>query len=215
MKRVLPFWVVTILVFSLQSCVSNYVASAPSKYKTDATLNKMNPNNLTASNKSVYGKSFNANFDKAQKSMLAAAISGAISYEQTIDGILNEAATYLGTPYRYGGSTRSGIDCSAFVLNVFGDTVGIELPRVASDQADVGEAVDKQQLLKGDLIFFSNGWGISHVGIVQEITADGDIRFIHAATSKGVMISSLNDAYWGRKYRFAKRIISQEQEITN
>lgn len=214
MKRILPLWIAVIALFSLQSCVSNYVVSAPSKYKSDGSISKMNPKNLASSNKSVYGKSYNANFDNAQKSMLAAAISEAISHEQAIDGILNEAFTYLGTPYRYGGSTRSGIDCSAFVLNVFGDTVGIELPRVASDQADLGDPVEKHELQKGDLLFFSNGWGISHVGIVQEISADGDIKFIHAATSKGVTISSLSESYWGRKYRFAKRIL-RPQEINN
>ncbi len=65
----------------------------------------------------------------------------------------------------------------------------------------------KQELQKGDLVFFSHGRRISHVGIVQEITEDGDIKFIHAATSKGVIVSSLNDKYWGPRYRFAKRVI--------
>lgn len=213
MKRFLPFLFATLFVFTLQSCVSNYVVSAPTKYKTDASSGKMNTKNLMASNKSVSGNTYNATFVKAQKSLLAAAISDAISYEQTIDGILNEAATYLGTPYRYGGSTRSGIDCSAFVLNVFGETVGIELPRVASDQADLGDPVERQALQKGDLVFFSNGWGISHVGIVHEVSPDGEIKFIHAATSKGVMISSLSESYWGRKYRFAKRIIKPQEPI--
>ena len=57
------------------------------------------------------------------------------------------------------------------------------------------------------MVFFAHGRRISHVGIVQEVTADGEIKFIHAATSKGVMISSLNDSYWGPKYRFAKRVL--------
>ena len=205
-KKVLLNMIAIISIFSMQSCVTNYVVSTPSKYKTDANLNQINRNNLKSSNKSAYG-SYNANFANADKTLTAAAISEAIAHEKTIDNILSEANTYLGTPYRFGGSTRSGIDCSAFVLNVYGETIGIELPRVASEQAELGEKVELPELQKGDLIFFSHGRRISHVGIVQEVTAEGEIKFIHAATSKGVMISSLNDSYWGSKYRFAKRIL--------
>ena len=126
---------------------------------------------------------------------------------------LKEAETYLGTPYRFGGSTRSGIDCSAFVLNVYEETTGLELPRVAAEQAELGERVERQQLQKGDLVFFAHSRRISHVGIVQEVTPEGEIKFIHAATSRGVMISSLNDSYWGPKFRFAKRILKEDQNI--
>ena len=210
-KRVLFFTIAMISVFSLQSCVTNYVVSTPTKYKTDANLEQINTKNLTAANKSTYN-SYNVNFANAQKSELAAAITSAISLDKTIDDILGEASTYLGTPYRFGGTTRSGIDCSAFVLNVFGQSTGIELPRVAAEQAELGEKVEMQELQKGDLVFFSKGGRISHVGIVQDVSPDGDIKFIHAATSRGVMISSLSDSYWGRKFRFAKRIIKQPQQ---
>ncbi len=205
-KRVLLYTIAIMSVFSMQSCVTNYVVSTPTKYKTDANLNQLNRNNLKSANKSAYGK-YNANFSNADKTLTAAAISEAIAHEKTLDDILSEANTYLGTPYRFGGSTRSGIDCSAFVLNVYGETVGLELPRVAAEQAELGEKVELEELQKGDLVFFAHGRRISHVGIVQEVTADGEIKFIHAATSKGVMISSLNDSYWGPKYRFAKRVL--------
>lgn len=205
-KRFLLQMIALISVFSLQSCVSNYVVSAPTKYKSGTPLNRLNAKGVSSSQRNNYN-GYNANFANAQKSEMAAAISEAISYEQTIDNILNEAETYLGTPYRYGGTSRSGIDCSAFILQVFGDTTGIEFPRVAADQAELGEPVERHDLKKGDLLFFSNGWGISHVGIVHEITPEGEVKFIHAATSKGVMISPLSDSYWNRKYRFAKRII--------
>ena len=205
-KRVLLYTIAVMSVFSLQSCVTNYVVSTPTKYKSDANLEKLNTKNLNAANKSTYN-SYNVNFANVQKSELAAAITNAISLDKTIDDVLNEASTYIGTPYRFGGTNRSGIDCSAFVLNVFGESTGIELPRVAAEQAELGDKVEKQELQKGDLVFFSQGGRVSHVGIVQEVTADGEIKFIHAATSRGVMISSLNDSYWGPKYRFAKRII--------
>jgi lipoprotein Spr len=210
-KRVLLYTIAVMSVFSLQSCVTNYVVSTPTKYKSDANLEKLNTTNLNAANKSTYN-SYNVNFANVQKSELAAAITSAISLDKTIDDVLNEASTYIGTPYRFGGTTRSGIDCSAFVLNVFGESTGIELPRVAAEQAELGDKVEKQELQKGDLVFFSQGGRVSHVGIVQEVTPDGEIKFIHAATSRGVMISSLNDSYWGRKFRFAKRIIKQQPQ---
>ena len=65
------------------------------------------------------------------------------------------------------------------------------------------------------MIFFSHGRRISNVGIVESVTEEGEIKFIHAATSKGVMISSLNDSYWGPKFRFAKRVINEEGEAYN
>jgi lipoprotein Spr len=210
-KRVLLNTIAVMSVFSLQSCVTNYVVSTPTKYKSDANLEKLNTKNLNAANKSTYN-SYNVNFANVQKSELAAAITNAISLDKTIDDVLNEASTYIGTPYRFGGTTRSGIDCSAFVLNVFGESTGIELPRVAAEQAELGDKVEKQELQKGDLVFFSQGGRVSHVGIVQEVTPEGEIKFIHAATSRGVMISSLNDSYWGRKFRFAKRIIKQQPQ---
>lgn len=205
-KRVLLNLIAIFSIFALQSCVTNYVVSTPTKYKSGANLEELNTTNLTSTNKSVYS-SYNANFENAKKTEMAALITDAISHDKTIDDVLNEASTYIGTPYRFGGSTRSGIDCSAFVLNVFEESTGLQLPRVAAEQAELGERIERQDLQKGDLIFFSHGGRISHVGIVQEVTADGEIKFIHAATSRGVMISSLNDSYWGPKYRFAKRII--------
>ncbi len=210
-KRVFLYTIAMISFFSLQSCVTNYVVSTPTQYKTNANLEEIDTKNLTAANKSTY-KSYNVNFANAQKTELAAAITSAISLDKTIDDVLSEANTYLGTPYRFGGTTRNGIDCSAFVLNVFGETTGIELPRVAAEQAELGERVEKQELQKGDLVFFSQGGRISHVGIVQEVSPEGDIKFIHAATSRGVMVSSLSDSYWGRKFRFAKRIIKQQPQ---
>ena len=211
-KRVLLSLVAIISIFSLQSCVTNYVVSTPTKYKSSTNLEKINTRNMNSASKSSYD-SYNASFEMAKKSEMAALITGAISHAKTIDDILSEANTYLGTPYRFGGSTRSGIDCSAFVLNVYEESTGLELPRVAAEQAELGERVDRQQLQKGDLVFFAHSRRISHVGIVQEVTPEGEIKFIHAATSRGVMVSWLNDSYWGPKYRFAKRILKEDQNI--
>ncbi|MBP7172659.1 MAG: C40 family peptidase [Cloacibacterium sp.] len=212
-KRVLFYAFAVLATFSLQSCVSNYVVSKPIIYKTDAKQASVNlnddfsdiKNELTIDKKKIV----KTIVVKAEEKERMLAIEAEIKKTQTIDGILSEASTYLGTPYRMGGTTKRGIDCSAFVLNVYGNSVGIGLPRVAAAQAQEGERIEKENLEKGDLVFFqTRGNRISHVGIVQDITPEGEIKFIHASSSKGVTISSLNEKYWGARYRFAKRVLN-------
>lgn len=122
--------------------------------------------------------------------------------------LLKEAETYIGTPYRYGGTTRNGIDCSAFVRNVF-ETFNKNLPRVSADQAREGFTVSTSEAKEGDLVFFATrGRGrVSHVGIVHGRNKDGVLEFIHSSTSKGVIVSSLNDRYWGPKFLYVKRVL--------
>ena len=198
------------LLFSLQSCVSNYVVATPSAYKPETLAEeKSHFTSLTQE----YKKELESNkaIEKTEEKTVSAR-KMAKKKSSTIDGILSEANTYIGTPYRFGGMTRSGIDCSAFVLSVYGSVTGINLPRISSAQAQEGERVEREQLEKGDLLFFqTRGSRISHVGIVQEITQEGEIKFIHASTSKGVTISSLNEKYWGLRFRFAKRILTNEK----
>ena len=95
--------------------------------------------------------------------------------------ILSEAESYLGVPYRFGGTTRKGIDCSAFVQSVF-QMFNHELPRVSAAQAKEGEIVHKENMRAGDLVFFATNGGsrVSHVGIVHNVSDDGEIEFIHA-----------------------------------
>jgi len=208
-KRVLFYFLFVTTFFTLQSCVSNYVVSNNQTYKTDAKLASINVNSVKTidENKDQKLLASIANTNQAIKNSV---IETAIKHARTIDNILAEAETYLGTPYRFGGTTRAGIDCSAFVLSVFGAAVGMNLPRVASEQSEEGESIDRSQLQKGDLVFFAHrGSRISHVGIVEDVTPDGEVKFIHAATSKGVTVSSLNDDYWAPKFRFAKRVITE------
>ncbi|WP_304344264.1 C40 family peptidase [Chryseobacterium koreense] len=222
-KRVLFYVAGIIATFSLQSCVTNYVVSTPAnysnEYKTNAKLASIDNKKLEVA-KAQLLNSFAEEKAAAAKSMEAAIkkeeIAKAIRFTQKIDEILSEAESYLGTPYRYGGMTRRGIDCSAFVLSVF-SAAGMNLPRVAAAQAQEGDIVEKEQLQKGDLIFFAHKGGnrITHVGIIESVDEEGEVKFIHAATSRGVMISSLNDSYWGPKYRFAKRVITPEAVESN
>ncbi|MRI63850.1 NlpC/P60 family protein [Ornithobacterium rhinotracheale] len=117
--------------------------------------------------------------------------------------VLNEAHYYFGTPYKYGGTTKKGMDCSGLLWNSY-QKVNIQLPRVSREQAEYGMKVKLKNVQPGDAVFFNtSGSGISHAGIVDRVSG-GEIFFIHASSSKGVMVSSLEEPYW--KKRFVKAV---------
>ena len=120
-----------------------------------------------------------------------------------IANLNDQLANWRGTPYRYGGTSRRGLDCSAFVMMTFRDKFDLQLPRETRQQAKIGTEIDKEQLLPGDLVFFKTGSGDSglHGGIY-----DTDDQFIHASTSRGVTRSSLNNVYWRKNFWQARRI---------
>ncbi len=126
---------------------------------------------------------------------------------KNIDELLKDAEKYLGAPYKYGGITSSGFDCSGFTSKVFEEN-DYKLPRRSGDQALTGNEVAVRSVRPGDLLFFatSGGTKVSHVGIVHDIGHDGEIKFIHASTSKGVIISSLNEKYWNKAFLHATRV---------
>lgn len=120
------------------------------------------------------------------------------------DDVLRKAiAKWLGTPYRYGGMSLSGIDCSGFTTVIFNEVYGIQLPRRAKDQYLLGRSVEVSSLKQGDLVFFQlpKTRAVSHVGIYL---SDG--QFAHASTSSGVMYSSLKEDHWVKLYKGARRI---------
>ncbi|MFC7368163.1 MULTISPECIES: C40 family peptidase [Vreelandella] len=116
--------------------------------------------------------------------------------------LLEQHQRWAGTPYRIGGSSDSGIDCSALVQNVFLDTFNLELPRTTGDQVHEGRPIDRQELQAGDLVFFRPPGPYNHVGIYV-----GDGRFLHASSSQGVIISNLNNSYWKRYYWQSRRAL--------
>lgn len=110
---------------------------------------------------------------------------------------------WQGTPYRFGGNSYHGIDCSALVQNIFHESFNIKLPRTTETQVKLGFHVYRDELQIGDLVFFKTGRNSRHVGIYI-----GNNEFIHASTSKGVITSSLDNVYWKPRYWQAKRIIN-------
>lgn len=124
------------------------------------------------------------------------------TYVSTVcQDLVAEALTWLGTPYRYGGSSRSGTDCSGFTMALF-SRFGCSLIHGAGDQYAQCTPVTSQERDMGDLVFFDWGRGISHVGIYL-----GGGTFIHSSTSSGVIISSLYESYYANGYVGAGRIL--------
>ena len=119
--------------------------------------------------------------------------------------VVMAANSFRGTRYVFGGTSRSGFDCSSFVRYVLGHADGVDLPRTAEEQYYHGAPVSREDLRPGDLVFFKNTYrhGISHVGIYT-----GNGKFVHAANShKGVREDSLDTSYYNNHYAGARRVI--------
>ena len=116
--------------------------------------------------------------------------------------IVQTSMEYIGVPYVFGGTTPSGFDCSGYVRYVFANA-GIYLPRMADEQYEMGMPVSTDELVAGDLVFFTTyTYGASHVGIYL-----GEGNFINASSSRGVSIDSLYSSYWGSCYIGARRVM--------
>lgn len=115
---------------------------------------------------------------------------------------------WLNTRYRFGGTTKKGIDCSALTGLLFGAVYGFTLPRTAREQYKVSERIKKENLQEGDLVFFNTRGGVSHVGVYLS-----NDRFVHASSSQGVTISDLNDSYYASRYIGAGRMPLDDAEM--
>lgn len=133
---------------------------------------------------------------------------GHLSRSKKVDMVVQTARSYTGTPYKYGGTTRIGIDCSALLYHSF-RSVKVDLPRTSEEQAKKGKRVNLNELKVGDMVFFATGVRkreINHVGIVTAVRGKSEIRFIHASTSLGVTESNLYSPYYMERFRRAKRL---------
>ncbi|MGM0944735.1 MAG: C40 family peptidase [Bacteroidota bacterium] len=131
-----------------------------------------------------------------------------IAKDDPVFKVISTAKSYTGTPYKFGGTTRSGMDCSALIFHSY-YSVGVTMPRISADQARIGKKVNPRELRPGDVLFFATSRRrnrVTHAGIVTEVNR-GDVRFIHASTSLGVTEDFLSNRYWNKAFLFGRRIL--------
>ncbi|MGO4549026.1 C40 family peptidase [Paenibacillus sp. 2TAB23] len=131
--------------------------------------------------------------------------AGSAFADSKLNGFINDV---IGSPYKSGGTTSRGFDCSGFTSYVF-DKMGIELPRTSGSQAKSGTKVAKADLIPGDLVFFDTVGGnnstVSHVGIYI-----GDGKFAHSSSSRGVVTDKLSSSYYEDRYVTARRVMDAD-----
>jgi cell wall-associated NlpC family hydrolase len=144
-------------------------------------------------------------------SIFSSCASNKKSTDKTVDQVINTARSYRGTPYRYGGTTRSGMDCSALIYHSF-SSIGLQMPRTSEAQSKLGKNIPEKNLQKGDLLFFATSKSkkkVTHSGLVTEVSGRG-IYFIHSSTSLGVTEDNLNNSYWRKTFLFGRRILDKD-----
>ena len=127
---------------------------------------------------------------------------------RTAAEVVATALTFSGVRYKYGGTTRKGMDCSGLIYTSLLEHE-VAFPRTSYQMAEKGERISLKDVKSGDLLFFKtskNGKRINHVGLVVEIDGD-EIRFIHSTTSRGVIVSSLREGFWNSSFIKATRIL--------
>jgi lipoprotein Spr len=183
------------LIFALLVCILTTVRaqnSKPSSTKPESKTEVSDPDNLASQ------------FFSQVMGVAVSATSNTKMYQFIYD--------WLGTPYRLGGDTEKGIDCSGFAYKLYDKTFNTIIGNNSRNIFSMVNPINKTELKEGDLVFFKIGSkSISHVGVYI-----GDNKFAHASSSKGVMISNLNEPYWQRYYYKGGRILeSIKNQINN
>ncbi|WP_321313979.1 NlpC/P60 family protein [Halarcobacter sp.] len=129
-------------------------------------------------------------------------LSNNLDYNKIYDNLLTQYRDWRGVKYKYGGYSKSGIDCSAFVQRTFKEQLFIDIPRTTTLQKKLGKEVELDKLATGDLIFFKTGFKTNHVGIYLK-----NGKFMHVSTKKGVIISRLNNPYYSKHLWKIKRVL--------
>jgi probable lipoprotein NlpC len=121
--------------------------------------------------------------------------------------LIGLARNYTGVPYKSGGTTGDGMDCSGLIYTVC-QSAGLSIPRISYQQAEIGDPIEIEQIQKGDLVFFKTAKGsskISHVGLVTEVAWPQTVTFIHSSSSRGVIEDNLFSNYWKKAFAKATR----------
>ncbi len=129
--------------------------------------------------------------------------------EDQVTKIIQTARSYMGTPYKWGGTSRSGLDCSGLLLISF-RSAEIDIPRTSAEQSKLGKEISLHELRPGDLVFFAatkrNSRKITHVGLVTSIQGKHDVQFIHASTKLGVVENNIYTDYYRGIFVKARRV---------
>ena len=131
----------------------------------------------------------------------------ALGAEERIVTLSDSAYSYIGTPYKWAGTSRSGMDCSGFVSTAF-SAINVPLSRSSIEMSTQGKDIPLSQAEVGDLLFFKTNRKrnrISHVGIV--VGVGDEVKFIHASVSQGITVSSLSENYWQKAYAKTSRVL--------
>ena len=135
-------------------------------------------------------------------------VAESVKYPEKAEHIISTAMSFTGVRYKYGGTSRKGMDCSGLLYVAFGEH-DVALPRVSYHMANKGRRIKVHNVTRGDLLFFKTskrGKKINHVGLVVAVN-DDEIKFIHSTSSRGVIISSLREGFWNYSFVKATRIL--------
>jgi NlpC/P60 family len=210
-----------IVLFSLTSCSSLKKSSSPAPPAASASkeLRFIENISITPGKQSISSTEQNSHQavhtasgiknpadNLSIESVTALQIKYAILLNLPIETSLNRRVLefmeeWYGTPYRYGGTSKKGVDCSAFVNFFMSAVYGLTVPRNSKEQYSATKKIKKKELEEGDLVFFNTRGGVSHVGVYI-----ANNKFAHASTSSGVIISDLDDDYFSRRYVGSGRV---------
>ncbi|MBA4168351.1 MAG: C40 family peptidase [Chitinophagaceae bacterium] len=216
MKNFIYFICIALLASSCASTKSSSAVRHPQKtsssgpaFLENITIKPSGPPNSSVNrpvnikgNTDIPGSAYSTEIEKCN----ALQFKYAILMEDEVEDVTNKKLIsfledWYGIPYRYGGGTKSGIDCSAFSCAMMDSVYNVNIPRTCREQYVAGKKIRKDQLTQGDLVFFNTSGGVSHVGVYL-----GNNKFVHASTSSGVMISDLDDSYFKRRYVGSTRL---------